>query len=86
MRQEHVRQEHVESELFLFLKDYSLVLKKYLCVARAHACICLCACAHACVHRYEEDRGMSDTLELEFHTVLSFQICIQVVLCKTSNF
>lgn len=43
MRQEHVRQEHVESELFLFLKDYSLVLKKYLCVSRAPMRVYVCA-------------------------------------------
>lgn len=49
MRQEHVRQEHVESELFLFLKDYSLVLKKYLCVwrARARPCVDMFVRVHA---------------------------------------
>lgn len=86
MRQEHVRQEHVESELFLFLKDYSLVLKKYLCVARAPMRVYVCARARTHAYIGMRKTGMSETLELEFHTVLSFQICIQVVLCKTSNF
>lgn len=45
-----MRQEHgvnVESELFLFLKGYSLVLKKYLCV-RMRVYVCACVCVRAC--------------------------------------
>lgn len=46
-----MRQEHgvnVESELLLFLKGYSLVLKKYLCV-RMRVYVCACACSRACM-------------------------------------
>ena len=98
MRQEHGV--NVESELLLFLKGYSLGFKKYFCVCvRARARPCVCMFAHvrarvrAClrarsytgIHRYEEVRGMSDTLELKFQIVVDFQIYIQAVLCKNSN-
>lgn len=46
-----MRQEHgvnVETELLLFLKGYSLALKKYLCV-RMRVYVCACACSRACV-------------------------------------
>lgn len=46
-----MRQEHgvnVESELLLFLKGYSLVLKKYLCV-RMRVYVCACVCSRVCM-------------------------------------